>query len=190
MSACWDLLLNECCCQTLSTISQSTVSHCWPSSVHCSKSISVMCCSSASLEVSSHQNSHWASHLVSRYSLGAWLHFTCLLPSFIGHWSHLFMGQGSLCMHSPHHFTVTRLVYPSWTNCSAQNLLASSDTPGSSLPPSISSMCSLLIQNTLTPTSFFFLLTSYSLEPQLNPFLLETFLRSWRLVLPAHNFST
>ena len=99
MSARWDLLLNECCFQTLSTIFQSTVYHCWPSCVHCRKSISGMCSPSAPLEAASHQHLHWVSHLVWRSSLAAWLHFTCFLPSFIGHWSHLFMGQGSVFSH-------------------------------------------------------------------------------------------
>ena len=51
------------------------------------------------LEAASHQHLHWVSHLVWRSSLAAWLHFTCFLPSFIGHWSHLFMGQGSVFSH-------------------------------------------------------------------------------------------
>lgn len=68
MSACWDLLLNECCFKTFSSIFPSPVHHCWPTYVHCSKSISVMCSSSASGEVSSHQHWRWVSYSALRSS--------------------------------------------------------------------------------------------------------------------------
>lgn len=190
MSACWDLLLNECCFKTLSSIFPSTVYHCWPTYVYYSKSISVMCSSSASGEVSSHQHWRWVSHSVLRSSCLAPCHllppppYWLLKPLVYGPRLSGFSQFSSLHCNQC-------LAYESWTSCSWTALYLQASQP---LPDLWALAHALSWCRTLSPQRLLFLLTSYSLQLQLNPLLLESCPdpRDWHprthlLLYSAHN---